>query len=385
VILLVTSRRRITWAVLLPALVFWVLALGSLRSVSELAVLVPAVVAVHGAALGRRPAMAATVGVVVILVATVGGGMIVRSGTPMGTEAPRRVGLGVDAANCPAAAVRFLREESPPERIFNRLAFGGYLIHELWPGTRVFVDGRLDVFPPEFLDRYQRIMDLGEGWDEAVREYGITLAIIDYQDDQSVDWNLRARLRNDPDWSVVFFSDNALVYARHVPENEDLLARFRCHFDPSQRTDESARAFAVAASPGQLDQTIAAIDGMLRIASDQETPAIVAGKLLAYAGRPAEAAGWLARVLERQPGNVEGALLLADLERGRGRLEAALAALQRAAVGDPGNYLVELRLGVLNAELGRLEAAERHFTRALEIRPGDPAAQQNLARLQNLR
>lgn len=385
VILLVISRRQICWAVLLPGLVFLLLALRSLRNVSELAVLVPALVAVHGSALGRKPVVAAVVSVAVMVAATVEGGMIARSGTPMGADGHRRIGLGVDTANCPVAAVEFLRQEHPSGRIFNPLAFGGYLIHELWPRNRVFVDGRLDVFEPEFLVRYQRLIDLGEGWDEAVSEYGIALAIIDYQADLSVDWNLRARLRDDPDWVCVFFSDNALVYARRIPENHDLLARFACPFDPSRRTDGSARAFAVAASTAELDQSIAAVEKMLEIAPDQETPAIVAGKLLAFAGRAADAVEWLTRVLERQPANVDAALLLADVERGRGRPDAALEALQRAAAVAPGSYLVQLRLGVLNAQLGRFDQAERHLIRALEIRPGDPAAQQNLSRLRDLR
>jgi hypothetical protein len=131
--LVVGPRRRLQWALLLPGIVFWVLALGSLRSVSELAVIAPAVIAAHGERLGSRRIVAAITSGAVLLLALAGGATAVRGSIPMGNEAPRRVGLGVDPVNCPAAATQFLKAADPPGRVFHVMAFGGYFIYELWP------------------------------------------------------------------------------------------------------------------------------------------------------------------------------------------------------------------------------------------------------------
>jgi tetratricopeptide (TPR) repeat protein len=419
VVLLLMSQRRLVWAVLLPGLAFWALAVRSVRSVSELAVVAPVLIVAHGDALGRRRPVALAVAGITIGISVIGGAWVVGSGIPMGAEAPRRIGLGVNPMNCPRAAVRFLEATNPPGRIFNKISFGGYIIHELWPEKQVFIDGRLDVFPPEFLSAYQPLIDLGEGWDETVEGYGISLAIVDYPRDVTIDWDLRAKLRDSEEWVCVYFSNNAVVYARDVPENTDLIRRFGSRFDPTRRTAASVRTFATEATAETLDRAIAAIEAMLDAVPGDTAPAIVLGQLFDHAGRssdavdrfrrvlahdpsaatvrlllagalrragdPGSARVELRRVLDENPERVDALLSLGDVERAAGRREEAIRALERAADIDTENHLVQLRLGVLNAELGRYDEAERHFLRARELRPDDPAPRRNLEQLRRVR
>jgi tetratricopeptide (TPR) repeat protein len=416
--LVVTERRRLDWSLLLPCLIFLVLALRSVRGLTEFAVLVPAAVGLHGRALGKRSSTAmATSVAVIILAAGVAAGALSR-GIPMGPEETRRVGLGFNPVNRPTGAVRFLQQTSPRGRIFNVMAFGGYLIYQLWPERQVYVDGRLDVYPPEFLDRYRKMMDTGDGWQEQVFQYDITTALVDYGEDPTARGDLRARLRQDPEWVCVFFGDNALIYIRKGSGNDHILDRYASSFDPSQRSLASLDAFAARSSPEELDRTVAALERMADLTPDEQAPALVLGRLLDRMGHSRRGAEWLQRavrqdpssfrvrlmwaeallragdyraarrelhgLLERAPGSVPVLLALADVERETSHLREAVEILERAASVAPDHFLVQLRLGVLSAQLGDVPKARSHFRRAENIRPGDPAVRQNLERLQRI-
>lgn len=373
--LLAGRLRRLQGSLILPGAVFAVLALQTVRSVSELAVLIPALAAAHGERLSTRKAVAAATSAVVLLGALGLGLLAVGPGIPMGSrENPRRAGLGVHQVNLPQAAVEFLRQTKPPGRVFSTMGFSSWLIHQLWPEKQVYIDGRLDVFPPEFLQGYRTMMATGAGWDEAVARYDIQMALVNYPGQATRGRSLQDRLREDPDWVCVFFSDNALVYARRTPGNEKIIDRYGIAFDPGLRTQASLVAFAEAASPALFDRTLAALERIGGLAPEEEAPALILRRLH--------------DLVDAQKGGISRVVALlarADEELAAGHAAAALATLEQAAVLEPENALVQLRLGVLHAQAGRLDRAEAYLSRAVELRPEDDAARQNLERVRHLR
>ncbi len=410
---LIGPRRRLDLALLLPALVFGAVALNSVRGVTELAVLVPALVGVHAQRVVPRRPLALATAVVVILLSLGGGAMVLQRGVPLGSGSMRKVGLGVDRGTIPEAAARFLGEVAPAGRAFNVLGYGGYLIYELWPQRQIYVDGRLDIFPEGFLAAYGRLMSTGQDWEETCRLHDITLAVVNYRPAGARPGGLRDLLREDPDWVCVYFSVNALIYARRVPENADLLARFGTPLDPSHSSIPDIRRFAATAAAPQLDRIVAAMQAMLAVTPGEQTILVVLGQVLDAAGRSEEGAGYLrqavasdpestsarllladvlgrtqdiaaaraevATVLALEPENSTAWLVLADIEWRAGDLDAARRALESAVQLDPRNGLAHDRLGDLFAQQGQLSEAEYHYRRALQRRPGDPALQRKLA------
>jgi hypothetical protein len=63
-----------------------------------------------------------------------------------------------------------------PDRLFNEMRDGGYLIWAL-ASRRVFVDGRMEAYPPDVL-RASRRADLFGDYQAAFRDYGINCAIV---------------------------------------------------------------------------------------------------------------------------------------------------------------------------------------------------------------
>jgi Flp pilus assembly protein TadD len=409
------SRRRLDPALLLPGLVFGFLALRTVRGLSEFSILVPALIGVHGEWLARHRRAARIACAAVGLLAIGAGAADIRWGVPMGSDAPRRVGLGADPANLPEAAARFLTETRPAGRVFNMLGHGGYFIYALWPQQQVYVDGRLDVFPRGFLDAYGRLLRTGAGWDEACAKYGITLAVLDYPDDPSRVEGLSGRLRRDPQWACVYFGDNVIVYAQRVPENDALIARFGCPFDPAQRAVGSIWAFAASAPADTRAQALSAIAAMLEVTPREKTLLIASGVLLDATGRSAEGAARLGeavsvdpadtgtrillagalrragdssaarreieRVMRNAPRSVDALIVKADIERNAGDLAGAVATLTRASALDPRNATIELCLGLVLDQQGNPVQAEQHFRRALALRPGDATALRELEKL----
>lgn len=417
-VLLVRSRRRLDWSLLVPAAAFAALAVATLRGVSELAVVLPAVVAAHGELLGSTVARRRGTGAVVLAAVVAIAVVVVVHGQPMGADPPRRCGLGVDRANWPIAAARFLGRVQPAGNTYNPLPFGGVLIHELWPGRRVFLDGRLDVYPPQLLTAATRLVDTGEGWDELVERYDLGSALVSYSETPERDRGLRARLRRDPAWVCVFFGDNALVYARRRPDNQALIASLGTPFDPSLRSRGSVTEFGATASPADLEQAIRATAEISRFAPTEAAPELVLAELLLVAGRPEAAIAPARRSLAAAPFAAEGRLVLiealhaagrgdealevadrasgrrrdrvapllalADLEHAAGDLGATARALERAAELDPSDAVVRLRLGVVAAEEGRLAEAEGRFEEALHLDPDNAAARRNLTTVRAL-
>lgn len=80
----------------------------------------------------------------------------------------------------PVDAVTYLSENRDAQKgnLFNAYNWGGYLI---WrnPDTRVFVDGRTDLFGDEVLGEWLTITQAGEGWKEKLEKWDISRVIIE--------------------------------------------------------------------------------------------------------------------------------------------------------------------------------------------------------------
>ncbi len=383
-VILVGSGRRVVWALLLPGLAFGLMGIRAVRGVTELAVLVPALIGLHGAWLGRRRGGALGLPAIVIILSAALAVAALRGGIPMGREGTRRAGLGISQTMVPDQAALFLRQADVEGRLFNLLGFGGYLIHQLWPERQVYIDGRLDVFPPGFLDAYGRMLTTGEGWDEACREYGITLAIVDQRPGPAGDFGLRRRLRTDPEWSCVFLSHNALVYARHVPSNRALLDRFGSPLDPSLLSVDSIRAFVEKAPPAELTQAIGAMTAMAEVARRDKFLLVALGQLLDAAGRSAEGVEWMRQAIQLDPTSLDARLLLAATLLRAEKLVEAEGEITGLLNSAPRRVEPLLLLADLHQRRGDLPAARAAVEAARAIQPDHPAVRRGLDLLRRL-
>jgi hypothetical protein len=74
------------------------------------------------------------------------------------------LGSRFDPRSQPVAAVEYLRQHQPVGNGFNQFAWGGYLMHQLWPAQRVFIDGQNDFYGEELTREDATVELLGPSW-----------------------------------------------------------------------------------------------------------------------------------------------------------------------------------------------------------------------------
>lgn len=109
----------------------------------------------------------------------------------------------------PVAAVEFLKSHRLPGPIYNRYGWGGYLIYQLYPEYRVYIDGRADVYGDAFFAEAIRTYDGAGDWASSLDRYGIKTVLI------SPDAPLASLLRNDRGvWKLIYEDTDAVIFSR---------------------------------------------------------------------------------------------------------------------------------------------------------------------------
>ena len=113
-----------------------------------------------------------------------------------------------EAQNYPSAAVEFMRENRPPQPVFNEYGWGGYMIWNLYPDYRVYIDGRADVYGDDYLEEFLRAHDGVADWRAPLEREGVRTVFI------KPEAPLASLLRQDGGWRKVFEDGQAVIFVR---------------------------------------------------------------------------------------------------------------------------------------------------------------------------
>jgi hypothetical protein len=105
----------------------------------------------------------------------------------------------------PARAVAFLQTHPPSGPIFNHYDWGGYLIWKLYPTTRVFIDGRADVYGEQLLNRFADTYQFKGDWRQTLQQWGIDTVLV------PADSALATGLQRSPGWTIAYQDSQAVV------------------------------------------------------------------------------------------------------------------------------------------------------------------------------
>ena len=118
------------------------------------------------------------------------------------------LGVTYDPSLQPVGAVAYLQANPPSGRMFNELAWGGYLLRELWPRHEVFIDGQTDFYGEPLAREYLQIVELGHGWRETLERRSVDWVIY------PTDTVLTRALEESGAWTVVYRDGTAAVLTR---------------------------------------------------------------------------------------------------------------------------------------------------------------------------
>jgi hypothetical protein len=116
-----------------------------------------------------------------------------------------------EARSFPARAVAYLQAHPPSGTIFNHYDWGGYLIWKLYPSTRVFIDGRADLYGQKFFDQFANTFQLKNDWQQPLQRWNIETVIV------PPDSALATGLRSSPGWTVSYEDSQAVILTYRSP------------------------------------------------------------------------------------------------------------------------------------------------------------------------
>ena len=152
-----------------------------------------------------RPAMAALGAVVILLALAL---LAPHDPSPTGT---------IDAGLLPLRATQVVQLNPPQGNLFNSYEWGGYLIWELYPQYKVFIDGRADMYGSDLVDEYEKIFRLQSGWQDALKKRKIEWLLV------HADGTLAEILEEGTDYAVLYRDDTAVLFARRGGVNQRLI------------------------------------------------------------------------------------------------------------------------------------------------------------------
>ena len=128
---------------------------------------------------------------------------------------PVDAGLGAPVGvvgNAPSGITGALRRMlQPGDHLFNPQPWGSWFIFEL-PAAPVAIDSRIELFPVEVWDDYERIIAGGDGWAEQLDAWKVTVVVAAGKDEDA----FVARLEG-AGWTSAYTDDDGTILLRTAP------------------------------------------------------------------------------------------------------------------------------------------------------------------------
>jgi hypothetical protein len=104
----------------------------------------------------------------------------------------RRTEMALEAVH------RRLAGRAADGRVFSRFEWGEYLSWACAPRFRVFMDGRIEIYPDDVWDQYLRLTAGKEGWQRILDDYGVDYLVLDA--DYHAESGLLRQVAQSPGW-----------------------------------------------------------------------------------------------------------------------------------------------------------------------------------------
>lgn len=133
-----------------------------------------------------------------------------RGGNPI-SASPQKM----SQINCewfPCEAVPFLKGNPPPPKLFHDLYTGGFLAYHLAPQTKVFIDGRLEVYNNGTYDDFFAPPEGRMPLTDLFQKYEVQSALLDWRLAAQQPTHTAAVLAQLTDWQLCWFSDHYALF-----------------------------------------------------------------------------------------------------------------------------------------------------------------------------
>ncbi|MBN1981907.1 MAG: hypothetical protein JW795_10260 [Chitinivibrionales bacterium] len=130
-----------------------------------------------------------------------------------GGVSPFRVGQG---------SVEYLKSHPIEGALFNAMRYGGYIIWNLYPEKKVFIDGRMIIRTTAFFKQYLTVLDRPETFVAVQQRYAISHCMLPIAVFPRY-LPLVRHLIVDPQWDIVYVDGESILFYRHGHHNYQVL------------------------------------------------------------------------------------------------------------------------------------------------------------------
>jgi hypothetical protein len=113
-----------------------------------------------------------------------------------------------DPGRMPVAAVDHLQAMTIDAPVLTPDYWGGYLIYRLYPGRKIVLDDRHDLYGEQVLASYLKTFRAQPGWDDFLRSHNITCVVMPRNA------AITAMLSQAPGWKSVYSDDLAIMFVK---------------------------------------------------------------------------------------------------------------------------------------------------------------------------
>lgn len=130
------------------------------------------------------------------------------------------------------ASADFFKENKLAGPICNNYDIGSYLIFQLYPQEKVFVDNRPEAYPDVFFQEvYVPMQEDDEVWRRVAEQYDFNVIYFYLGDATNWGQEFLVKRVKDPEWAPVFADEYAIIFLKRNEKNKDLISRFEMSQD----------------------------------------------------------------------------------------------------------------------------------------------------------
>lgn len=293
----------------------------------------------------------------------------------------KRKGQVTDSIYYPTNAVNFIKNYNLQGHLFNEYGFGGYLLYELYPTQKVYIDGRTDLYlDNEMVDTLQLAYKKTESNDE----YKKYLDYLWNKNDVSfvllrteknvVSRKMASVLQNDPNWSLVFWDDVSILYVRKDGKNDNVIKMFGTKAATPYEKDPFLK--------DQQETALSEYQRMITVADSSKSRNTI-GYIYLQEAKFDDAKAEFEKAIQVFPYNESPYMNLAELKLKDRDPDAAIKLYEKAQELAPDRGLIYIRLGtIIFQSYGDHEWTRKVWKQGL-ANTIDPDAKEQLQKLLN--
>ena len=269
--------------------------------------------------------------------------------------------FGLNVSSAAQDGTDFIKTNNIRGPVFNNFDIGSYLVWQLYPAQKVFIDGRPEAYPISFFeDIYKPMQRDQKVWQEMSEKYGINYIFFAHTDMTEWGEEFLTRISKDKEWPMVFLNDAAVVFLKNTDANRSIIDKYKITED-------------------NIAEKI--LQTLIKLNKNDDNAFVNFGNALYRFRWLTGSAGVFEALIKNQPNNPYG-------YQGAGYAYVSMknpVTQQKAA--DNFNKAIDLgfktfnnyfTLGIVNANLGNFLTAEENLNKALEISPNSQNAKQAL-------